>query len=195
MTSPTDGTYELRKQIKKEEQRLEEERRIAKLDSIAKAIPVSNLRENLVAYEELEKLVPDEQRYREKVRFYKDKIERSKWKVTKQNEDDDVIFVFANPGPSLEIHEYEISISSANRVLDFLDLPQVVHAGKNVEHFWYQDKPIGSGRLYRTEYRWTEYYGGMLTFERRKHGCGTGNKSYDCLEKVILDASTRLPTE
>jgi len=188
LTDPNMGTYEARELARKELSEHEREQLVARLDSLALLIPRGEFKQNYEAYAELHSLKPDHPKYEDKMNYYKEQFEMSKYRYQRNEAEGVVVYRFGKEGPRLEISDYLVSVSSANRILRYLGLPQVATPGKNVEHFWYSGGRIGSGRLYRTDYRWTDYNGAVLTFERRSYGCGSGAATYDCLKEVRIEA-------
>jgi len=98
-----------------------------------------------------------------------------------------MIYKFSKPHPRLFLSNGTLYAGSANQVLKKLGLPPVKSPGRNVAKFWYTDGRIGSGRHRRTEYAWDKYEGGILIFDRKSSGCGSGNNTYDCLSRVIVE--------
>lgn len=102
------------------------------------------------------------------------------YNVKKQN--DVVLYIFNEPKPPLDINtDGEISSSSANIILNSVDLPSVNKVGLNVEQY------LKKGRLYRTYYIWETYSDGILVFEREPYGSILkNNQRYDSLKKIIV---------
>ena len=109
---------------------------IAELEKRAKSIPVSRISDNLNIYKQLLALEPNNPKYKNKVAFYKDKIEANKRKKGKGKQ-----FVMINKTGSVPVLSYPINGAIVGSI----------PAGKKVQIF--EKQSVKSGMTTQTWYR------------------------------------------
>lgn len=115
---------------------IEKKNEIAELEKKAKSIPVSRISDNLNIYKQLLALKPNNPKYKNKVAFYKDKIEANKRKKKKGKQ-----FVMINKTGSVPVLSYPINGAIVGSI----------PAGKKVQIF--EKQSVKSAMTTQTWYR------------------------------------------